>query len=52
MWGGLREVASECTCFDRDNGGLGDGDVDADDYQAFETCASGPDVPVEPGCGG
>lgn len=28
----------------------GDCDVDDDDYDAFETCASGPGVPLEAGC--
>ncbi len=46
---GLGEVAGECTCFDRYDGGIGDGGADADDYEAFEACASGPDVRAEPG---
>lgn len=33
-----------CACLDRDNGGAGDGDIDADDVFAFEACASGPNV--------
>jgi hypothetical protein len=29
-----------------------DGDVDREDYDAFETCASGPAIPLDPGCEG
>ena len=29
-----------------------DGDVDQDDSDLFEACASGPDIPLEPGCQG
>lgn len=39
-----------CRCFDRDNGGLGDGDVDTDDLEAFQACASGPEIPADPTC--
>lgn len=36
-------------CFDRENGGEGDGDIDVDDVSAFEACATGPDVPFDAG---
>lgn len=45
-------VPDGCECLDRDNAGAGDGDIDEDDYSAFESCASGPDVPANPLCDG
>ena len=43
-----------CICFDRPESGFphGDNDVDADDLDAFEACASGPGIPASPGCDG
>ena len=38
-----------CHCFNRD-GGSGDGDIDLQDYQAFEQCASGPGIPANSAC--
>lgn len=35
-----------CSCFDRDSHGR----IDGDDYDAFEACASGAGVPVDPAC--
>jgi hypothetical protein len=39
-----------CQCLDRDNGGVGDGDIDADDLQIFLQCGSGPSVPADADC--
>ena len=47
--GTLPDTPPECDCFDRDPAG-GDGDVDIDDFTAFETCWSGPTVPANPAC--
>ena len=35
-----------CRCFDRDL----DADVDHDDWEEFQPCSSGPDVPADPDC--
>ena len=43
-------ILEGCSCFDRDNNGVGDDDVDQDDLDAFEECASGPDVLANPLC--
>ena len=39
-----------CQCLDRDNGGVGDGDIDEDDLQKFMQCGSGAAVPADPDC--
>ena len=44
---GLISTAPEPVVADFDR----DGDVDQDDYDHFETCASGPEVPYMGGCG-
>lgn len=39
-----------CGCFDRDNAGAGDKDIDSDDWSLFELCASGPGIPANAAC--
>jgi hypothetical protein len=46
----VQEIQPLCGCFDRDNGGVGDGDIDGDDLVAFEACSSAPEVPADPAC--
>jgi hypothetical protein len=38
---------AQCGCLDSD----GDSDIDADDYSAFNACASGPGIAADAGCG-
>ncbi len=55
-FGGPGVIASGiCKCFDRQpvpypSPGY-DGDVDEDDLDKFELCASGPGIPVNAACG-
>jgi hypothetical protein len=48
---GMGELYTDpaCLCFDVDPPGAPDGDIDLMDYQAFRDCATGPDVPLDPG---
>jgi hypothetical protein len=45
-------AADGCECYDRPEAGFpqGDNDVDLDDLDAFEDCASAPDVAADPVC--
>ncbi|MEP0845138.1 MAG: hypothetical protein HRF43_20745, partial [Phycisphaerae bacterium] len=43
-------VAAGCECFDRDNGGTGNGVIDEQDLFHFERCASGPWIAADPTC--
>jgi len=43
-------VPAGCECFDRDSNGAGDGDIDQDDWGAFEDCASGPAIVADDTC--
>jgi hypothetical protein len=43
-------LSMRCQCFDRTD--LHNNDIDPDDWAAFEACASGPGLAVDPACDG
>ena len=46
--GPIPTVIEYCGCFDRGVDAPGDDDIDAFDFEAFQLCASGPDVLADP----